>query len=167
MITVAERVHLNSANTVVSGIIMIAIAIGGIFLNANLSNIIGLVVCIALLILIIILTIVELVSISYNNALPSTVITYFNGKFTIIDENGENTIFVSTDLIDMDYKLKKTHIFTPYYSRTTIWNYGRLRIWLRIPGEEDLCTRITLKNIVDPDRVVDKIQCINELKNII
>ena len=156
---------MSSVGTIVGGIFLILLGIGGIILSAYLSSILGILICVALIILFVILTIVDVFKISYNNSMPLDVIIYTDGVFTVDDETGGKISFVSSDIIDMDYKLKVTHVFTLHYSSTTTWNYGRLRIWLQIQGNSDECTRITLDNIVDPDRVIDKIQCIIELKS--
>lgn len=143
------------------GAILLLCGIGGIVFSRFLESAIGIIICIALMVVFIILIIIDIMQTARHNALPSEVIIYKDGAFFLTDEYGETTKFVLDDILDMDYKLKVTYFVGAYHTSTTTWNYGRLRIWLRIPNNEEACTLITLKNIAEPDRVIDKIKFIN------
>ena len=160
---IAERVHLKVAEDVIGFFLLILLSVGGIVLSAFLESQIGIWICIALIFLFIILLIVIVSNKKHHNELPKEAILYKNGVFVFIDEDGRKMTFYPNDILDMDYKLKVTHVFTVYYTETKTWNYGRLRIWLNSSSDNyDEQTLLTLKNILEPDRVVDKILFILE-----
>ncbi|MBQ9370197.1 MAG: hypothetical protein IJU10_03880 [Clostridia bacterium] len=154
---IAERIRLKCLGEVISGIILILLGIGGAIFSAICESRVGTIISLALTILLFIFVIVTVTKTNYHNDLPIEAIIYKEGAFVFTDEDGSQLAFYPQEVLDLDYKLKVTHTFTLYFSETKTWNYGRLRIWLEIPGNDEECTLLTLKNIAEPDRVVERI----------
>ena len=91
-------------------------------------------------------------NIYFNNHSNAILITYKNDIFTIVDDI-ESLNINKSDIVDLDYKLKTSFIFTPYFYSSKTWNYGKLIIYFK-SGEQEYKTII--KNVADVDKVFDK-----------
>lgn len=160
---IAQRIQKKYSYAVATAILTLLMGIGGIFLSVYLGSSVGIAISIVLVFIIEVLVLVDIIQTKHHNSLPSDVIVYENGIFYFTDISGEVIVFKKEDVLDMDYKLKTTTFVTANYVSLSTWNYGRLRIWLRIPNNDEECTLLTMKDIAEPDRVVDKIQFIIDM----
>jgi hypothetical protein len=87
-----------------------------------------------------------------NNHSNAILITYKNDIFTIVDDIEPLNINKS-DIVDLDYKLKKSFIVTPYFCSSQTWNYGKLIIYFK---SEEQGYKTIVKNVADVDKVFDK-----------
>lgn len=87
-----------------------------------------------------------------NNHSNEILITYKNNTFTIVDELNPLHIKKS-QIVDLDYKTKKSFIYTPYYISQTEYNYGKFYIYFE---DKDVSQKLTIYNIAEPDKVFDK-----------
>lgn len=53
----------------------------------------------------------------------------------------------------MDYKRKKQFIYTPYFISQTEYNYGKFYIYF---SDGDKKVKLTIYNVAEPDKVLDK-----------
>ena len=102
---------------------------------------------------IVIYAVFDLRNIYVNNHSNPILITYKNDTFTIVDEIVPLHIKQS-DIVDLNYKLKKSFIVTPYFFSEQTLNYGKLVIWFNNEGEG---YKLTIKNVADVDKVFDKL----------
>lgn len=87
-----------------------------------------------------------------NNHSNEILITYNNNTFTIVDELNPLNINKSK-IIDLDYKTKKSFIYTPYFISQTEYNYGKLYIYFEDKG---VTQKLTIYNVAEPDKVFVK-----------
>ena len=157
---IAERIRFRYSEIIVVAVLWLLLGVGGIVLSKYCDSLLGIFICVGIIAIGEILLLIDGIRMKKHNNLPAEVIVYKDDVFELTDEYGYTTVFEKEDVVNMDYKIKVTHVITPYFIGKTEWNYGRLRIWLRNPDNDDLCTVFTLKNIAEPDRVVDKINFI-------
>lgn len=110
------------------------------------------IICGVLLVGFIIWEIFYLRNIYINNHSNPILITYKKDTFEIVDEDAPLLINQS-DIFDLNYKLKKTLIYTPYFIGEQTWNYGKLIIYHTIQDEN---YKTVIKNVADVDKVFDK-----------
>ena len=99
-----------------------------------------------------------------NNHSNVILITYKDDTFTILDELNPLHI-TKSKIIDLDYKTKKSFIYTPYIISQTEYNYGKLYIYFE---DKDVQQKLTIYNVAEPDKVFDKMLDIlgwNEITN--
>lgn len=94
----------------------------------------------------------DLKKIYVNNHSNEILITYNNDTFTIVDELNPLHIKKSK-IIDLDYKTKKSFIYTPYFISQTEYNYGKLYIYFEDKG---VTQKLTIYNVAEPDKVFVK-----------
>ncbi|MCI6860314.1 MAG: hypothetical protein MR862_04095 [Clostridia bacterium] len=87
-----------------------------------------------------------------NNHSNKILITYKDDTFTILNELNPLHI-TKSKIIDLDYKIKKSFIYTPYIISQTEYNYGKLYIYFE---DNDAQQKLTIYNVAEPDKVFDK-----------
>lgn len=153
---IAERIKLGFASELTAFIIFAAIMIALLIVAIYFEIIMLIVFCAVLLVAIIILGTVDMVYIYRNNHLPPVILTYKNNVFTLCDEVKPLKI-AKEEIVDMTYKNKKSFIYTPYFFSSQEWNYGTLILYLKDKESPELCQKLTIKNVADPDKVFEKI----------
>ncbi len=105
-----------------------------------------------------IIFVVDLIPKKKNNSLPQYAITT-DGDYIIVYQKNEK-IYIEFDAIqDMDYKNKKGHVVAPYYYSETVYNYGKVRLFV-LDGNN--IKKLVVKNVFNPDRVIEKIASVLE-----
>ena len=162
---VAQRVYLKSVGEVIAGIILIGLSSAVAFIGYFLEEPGFLIGGIIFASFIALALVIELCVIHHNNKLPVDVIKYKNGKFVFAKEDGTKLVFPPSAILDYEYKLKVTRFFGGYIYKKTTWNYGKLSILLKSRKNPKSSFWIEAKNILEPDRAIDKMKFICRQKN--
>ena len=151
-IIIAKRIQLKFISELIACCVVFVIFFGLLVLFILIDSLVLIIIFGLLLVGFGIYAFFYLRSIYINNHSNAILITYKNNIFTIEDDIDPLSIN-KTDIIDLDYKLKESFIFTPYFYGTQTWNYGKLIISF-IDKEQGY--KIIIKNVADVDKVFDK-----------
>ena len=149
---IAKRIKLKFVSELISSIFIFVILLGLLILGL-MNDLLGtIIICGLLLVGFTIYAFFYLRSLYINNHSNAILITYKNSVFTI--EDGIEQLNINkTDIVDLDYKLKKSLIWTPYFYSTQTWNYGKLIIFFTSEGQG---YKVKIKNVAEVDKVFDK-----------
>lgn len=149
---IAKRIKLKFIGELVASCVLFAMFFALTILGIVLQELILIIISVLILVVISVCCFFSLKKIYINNHSNEVMITYKNDTFTIVDDVNPLQIKKS-DIIDLDYKLKKLFVYTPYFIGQSEYNYGKFYIYFK-EGKEEF--KITLYNVAEPYKVCDK-----------
>jgi hypothetical protein len=149
---IAKRIHLKFISELIASCVCFVIFLGLLVLGIWIGSLVTIFIVGLFLVGFSIYAFFYLRNIYFNNHSNAILITYKNDLFTIVDDIEPLNINKS-DIVDLDYKLKKSFIWTPYFYSAKTWNYGKLIIFFTSEGQG---YKIKIKNVAEVDKVFDK-----------
>ena len=149
---IAKRIQLKFISELIASCVVFVIFLGLLVLGIWIGSLVTIFIVGLFLVGFSIYAFFYLRNIYFNNHSNAILITYKNDIFTIVDDIEPLNINKS-DIVDLDYKLKKSFIVTPYFYSSQTWNYGKLIIYFT---SEEQVYKTTIKNVADVDKVFDK-----------
>lgn len=145
---VAKRIQLKFVSELLASCFLL-ILFSSVFVMLIMTEILTLIIIFGLiLIACAVFFFFHLKNIYINNHSEAILITYKDNAFTIVDD-----VIEKSKIIDLSYKIEKSFVYTPYFFRETVYNYGKFYVYFQ-DGDEEM--KMTIYNVAEPDKVFDK-----------